>query len=90
MSVSEPFIQRPIATSLLMAGVLLLAKKRSALVELHRVMREGERDSENRMDKRYLALVHGKWLNARQSIRFIENKGQIIDVCGGAPCQAPG
>ena len=52
------------------SGVLLLAKKRAALVELHRVMREGERDSENRMDKRYLALVQGKWLNARQSIRF--------------------
>ena len=46
------------------SGVLLLAKKRAALVELHRAMREGE------MDKRYLALVKGKWLNARQSIRF--------------------
>lgn len=46
------------------SGVLLLAKKRAALVELHRAMREGE------MDKRYLALVVGKWLNARQSIRF--------------------
>lgn len=50
------------------SGVLLLAKKRAALVELHRVMRES--DSGNKMEKCYLALVNGKWLNARQSIRF--------------------
>ncbi|MFA7243422.1 MAG: RluA family pseudouridine synthase [Sulfuricellaceae bacterium] len=48
------------------SGVLLLAKKRSALVELHSMMRDGA----HKMDKRYLALVNGKWLNARQSIRF--------------------
>ena len=46
------------------SGVLLLAKKRAALVELHRMMREGG------MDKRYLALVNGKWLNVRQNIRL--------------------
>jgi len=37
------------------SGVLLLAKKRSALTDLHAQMREG------RTDKRYLALVHGRW-----------------------------
>jgi 23S rRNA pseudouridine955/2504/2580 synthase len=46
------------------SGVLLVAKKRAALVELHRAMRESD------MDKRYLVLVKGKWQNARQSVRL--------------------
>jgi 23S rRNA pseudouridine955/2504/2580 synthase len=37
------------------SGVLLLAKKRAALVNLHEQIRE------NRLDKRYLACVHGQW-----------------------------
>jgi 23S rRNA pseudouridine955/2504/2580 synthase len=37
------------------SGVLMLAKKRSALVGLHEQIRE------NRMDKRYYAAVHGEW-----------------------------
>jgi len=37
------------------SGLLLVAKKRSALVELHRMLREGE------IDKRYLAVVKGRW-----------------------------
>ena len=37
------------------SGLLLIAKKRSALVELHRMLREGE------VDKRYLAVVRGRW-----------------------------
>lgn len=46
------------------SGVLLLAKKRSALVELHRAMREGE------TEKRYLTLVKGQWRNAKQSVQL--------------------
>ncbi|GAO37249.1 ribosomal large subunit pseudouridine synthase C [Sulfuricella sp. T08] len=46
------------------SGVLLLAKKRSALVELHRAMREGE------TEKRYLTLVKGQWQNAKQSVKL--------------------
>ncbi len=46
------------------SGVLLLAKKRSALVELHRAMREGE------TEKRYLTLVKGQWKNAKQSVKL--------------------
>jgi 23S rRNA pseudouridine955/2504/2580 synthase len=38
------------------SGVLMLAKKRSALVNLHEQMRE------NRIDKRYQAVGHGEWL----------------------------
>ena len=37
------------------SGVLLLAKKRSALVAMHALLREGK------TDKRYLALIKGDW-----------------------------
>lgn len=46
------------------SGVLVLAKKRSALVHMHEQIREG------RLDKRYLALVRGDWQNARQHVRL--------------------
>ncbi len=37
------------------SGLLIVAKKRSALLELHRSLREGE------VEKTYLALVQGRW-----------------------------
>jgi 23S rRNA pseudouridine955/2504/2580 synthase len=46
------------------SGILVLAKKRSALIHLHAQIREGE------VEKRYLALVHGDWKNPRQHIRL--------------------
>ncbi|HEY8609367.1 MAG TPA: RluA family pseudouridine synthase [Noviherbaspirillum sp.] len=46
------------------SGILMLAKKRSALVHLHEQIREG------RLDKRYFALVHGEWQNARQHVKL--------------------
>ncbi|WP_074708010.1 RluA family pseudouridine synthase [Nitrosospira multiformis] len=46
------------------SGVLLLAKNRPALVELHRQLRVGE------VEKHYLTLVKGRWRNARQSVRL--------------------
>ncbi|HYD97630.1 MAG TPA: RluA family pseudouridine synthase [Noviherbaspirillum sp.] len=46
------------------SGILLLAKKRSALTNLHEQIREGQ------LDKRYLALVHGEWRNARQHVKL--------------------
>jgi len=46
------------------SGVLLLAKKRSALVAMHEIMREGN------SDKRYLTLVLGQWKNARQHVKL--------------------
>lgn len=46
------------------SGILMLAKKRSALVHLHEQIREG------RLDKRYLALVRGEWLNRRQHVKL--------------------
>jgi len=46
------------------SGLLLLAKKRSALTNLHEQMREGS------TDKRYLTLVYGDWKNARQHVKL--------------------
>jgi len=45
------------------SGVLLVAKKRSALIGLHAQLREG------RTDKRYYVLVRGKW---RDAVRTVE------------------
>ena len=46
------------------SGVLLVVKKRSALIEVHEIMREGN------SDKRYLTLVLGQWKNARQHVKL--------------------
>ncbi|TWI64558.1 23S rRNA pseudouridine955/2504/2580 synthase [Pseudoduganella lurida] len=46
------------------SGLLLLAKKRSALTSLHEQMRDGK------TDKRYLALAAGDWKNKRQHIKL--------------------
>ncbi|MGE5339619.1 MAG: RluA family pseudouridine synthase [Gemmatimonadota bacterium] len=45
------------------SGVLLLAKSRRALVGLHEQLREGQ------VQKRYLTLVVGDWVNDRQHVR---------------------
>ena len=45
------------------SGVLLVAKKRAALVGLHAQLRDGA------IDKRYLVLVRGKW---RDAVRAVE------------------
>ncbi len=55
------------------SGVLLLAKKRKALVDLHRQIREGT------VEKRYYALVKGKWVNIRQNVKLILNKYMTAD-----------
>lgn len=45
------------------SGLLIVAKKRSALTALHDMMREG------RMEKRYLTLVPGRWTNPLQHVK---------------------
>ncbi|MFU2051089.1 RluA family pseudouridine synthase [Bordetella hinzii] len=50
------------------SGLLMVAKKRSALLALHAVLREGKGG------KRYLALVEGDWVNDRQHIRLALSK----------------
>lgn len=46
------------------SGLLLLAKKRSALTNLHEQMRDGH------TDKRYLTLAVGDWKNTRQHVKL--------------------
>jgi 23S rRNA pseudouridine955/2504/2580 synthase len=50
------------------SGVLLLAKKRSALVAMHALLRDGH------TDKRYLALVRGRWPHLRREVRVSLHK----------------
>lgn len=50
------------------SGLLLVAKKRSALTGLHDMMRAGS------VEKRYLTLVKGRWLNPLQHVRLALNK----------------
>lgn len=44
------------------SGILMLAKKRTALVALHEAIRK------NKTDKRYLMLVNGAWLEAKKRV----------------------
>jgi 23S rRNA pseudouridine955/2504/2580 synthase len=46
------------------SGILLLAKKRSALINLHEQIRDGQ------LDKRYLVVVHGDWKNQKQHVKL--------------------
>lgn len=46
------------------SGVLLLAKKRSALTQVHAMLRDGQ------MQKRYLALVKGKWPDQKRAVKL--------------------
>lgn len=47
------------------SGILLVAKKRSALVKLHEMFRD-----HHRLDKRYLALVQDVWPEPRSHVRL--------------------
>jgi 23S rRNA pseudouridine955/2504/2580 synthase len=55
------------------SGILMLAKKRSALNNLHDQIREGT------IDKRYLTLVHGDWRNSRQHVKLALHKYNTAD-----------
>ena len=55
------------------SGLLLLAKKRSALTNLHEQMRDGH------TDKRYLTAVYGDWLNKRQHVKLPLHKYTTAD-----------
>lgn len=46
------------------SGLLIIAKKRTALTRLHDMFRDGA------ISKRYLALVKGRWLNPTQHVRL--------------------
>jgi 23S rRNA pseudouridine955/2504/2580 synthase len=50
------------------SGILLIAKKRAALVGLHEQLREGA------FDKRYLVLVRGRWRDEKRRVRLSLHK----------------
>lgn len=57
------------------SGVLMLAKKRSALVALHEAIRN------NHMDKRYVMMVHGAWTEKKKHVmldlqKYVTNDGE--------------
>ena len=57
------------------SGVLLVARKRAALVDLHAQLRDGT------MDKRYLVLVRGPWRDAMRKVdvplhKFVTREGE--------------
>ena len=53
------------------SGCLVIAKKRSALRNLHELLREGA------MDKRYLALVRGDWSQGARTVTAPLHKNQL-------------
>ncbi|AGF48457.1 ribosomal large subunit pseudouridine synthase C [Candidatus Kinetoplastibacterium oncopeltii TCC290E] len=50
------------------SGLLIIAKKRSTLLAMHSMLRA------RLIDKKYIALVNGKWLNQRQHIKSCLSK----------------
>ncbi|MCA3224186.1 MAG: RluA family pseudouridine synthase [Burkholderiales bacterium] len=71
----QPFLELAHRLDRETSGILLLAKSRRALVALHAMLREG------RVDKRYLVLVKGDWVNDRQHVRlplakFVSREGE--------------
>jgi 23S rRNA pseudouridine955/2504/2580 synthase len=61
---NQPFLELAHRLDRETSGILLLAKTRRALLGLHEQLRQGE------VDKRYLALVAGDWVNDRQHVRL--------------------
>jgi len=55
------------------SGILLIAKKRAALVGLHEQLREGG------FDKRYLVLVRGRWRDEKRRVRLSLHKFSTQD-----------
>ncbi len=60
----QPFLELAHRLDRETSGILLLAKSRKALVRLHAMLRDGE------VDKRYLVLVAGDWVNDRQHVKL--------------------
>jgi 23S rRNA pseudouridine955/2504/2580 synthase len=53
------------------SGILLIGKKRSALTALHDMFREGGLAGQGRgVDKRYLVLVKGRWMDQLRNVRL--------------------
>lgn len=50
------------------SGILLIAKKRSALVNMHDMMRH------NRIEKKYTMMVEGKWTDPKKTVELMLKK----------------
>ena len=82
----QPFLELVHRLDRETSGVLLLAKRRSALTNVHAQLREG------RVDKRYRVLVSGHWEKKRQSVRlplrkYVTREGErrvVVDERDGA------
>ena len=66
------------------SGLLILCKKRSALVELHRMLREGE------VEKVYLAVVKGAPGKRRSSCAIAAQVCHRLRASGGSAVQDDG
>jgi 23S rRNA pseudouridine955/2504/2580 synthase len=65
----QPFLELAHRLDRETSGLLLLGKSRRALLQLHAMLRQGE------VQKHYLALVAGAWVNDRQHVRLALSKG---------------
>lgn len=65
---NQPFLELGHRLDRETSGVLLLAKSRRCLLALHEQLRAGQ------VEKRYLALVVGDWVNERQHVRLALTK----------------
>jgi 23S rRNA pseudouridine955/2504/2580 synthase len=50
------------------SGILIIAKKRSALVNMHEMMRH------NRIEKKYTMMVEGQWTEAKKTVELMLKK----------------
>jgi 23S rRNA pseudouridine955/2504/2580 synthase len=65
----QPFLELAHRLDRDTSGLLLLAKSRRALLQVHAMLRQGQ------VEKHYLVLVAGQWVNDRQHVRLALSKG---------------
>jgi 23S rRNA pseudouridine955/2504/2580 synthase len=82
---NQPFLELAHRLDRDTSGLLMLGKTRRALLQLHAMLREGQ------VEKHYLALVAGRWLNDRQHVKLALSRsdtaaiGKVrVDPEGGA------
>jgi len=66
---NQPFLELAHRLDRETSGLLMLGKSRRALLRLHAMLRQGE------VEKHYLALVAGRWLNDRQHVKLALSRG---------------
>ncbi len=66
---NQPFLELAHRLDRDTSGLLLLGKSRRALLQLHAALRQGQ------VEKHYLTLVAGLWLNDRQHVKLALSRG---------------